>query len=60
MYIAKDKNYNTNWASHKYREKFGVWPRGLYEVVKFPSLNTLKWIQHKNIAWAKKQNKVTL
>ena len=60
MYIAKDKNYNVNWASHKYREKFGVWPKGLYDVIKIPSQKTLGWIKHKNIAWAKKQNKVRL
>jgi superfamily II DNA or RNA helicase len=57
MYIAKDKNYNIHWASHKYREKFGVWPKGLHEGTLFPSQKTLGWIKHKNIAWAKKQNK---
>ena len=57
MYIAKDKNYNIHWASHKYREKFGVWPKGLHDGILFPSQKTLGWIKHKNIAWAKKQNK---
>jgi superfamily II DNA or RNA helicase len=60
MYIAKDKNYNIHWASHKYREKFGVWPKGLHDGILFPSQKTLGWIKHKNIAWAKKQNKVTV
>ena len=29
LYIANSKKYSPNWASHKYREKFGVWPRKL-------------------------------
>lgn len=53
IYLAEQKNYNTNWASHKYREKFGVWPRGLLQTARPPSLTTLNWIRHKNIAYAK-------
>ncbi len=29
LYIANEKSYNPHWASYKYREKFGVWPKGL-------------------------------
>lgn len=54
IYISKERMYNPHWASHKYREKFGVWPRGLEEIPAPPTRNTLKWVQHKNIAWAKK------
>ena len=57
IYIAKERNYNINWASHKYREKFGVWPRGLYEQPVSPSLKTLQWVKHKNLAWAKSKQK---
>jgi len=53
LWYASTKNYNPNWASHKYREKFGVWPRGLYEVQKAPSTPTLSWIRSRQIAWAK-------
>ena len=58
IYYAKERNYNPHWASHKYREKFGVWPRGLEEQPKPTSLKTLNWIKHKNIAWAKKQQRL--
>jgi superfamily II DNA or RNA helicase len=58
MYIAEARNYNVHWASHKYREKFGVWPKGLLPVTKQPTEKTLGWIQHKNIAYAKRQNKL--
>jgi hypothetical protein len=57
LYIADQKNYNPNWASHKYREKFGVWPRGLDDTKMPPSINTMKWVTHKQIAWAKRKEK---
>jgi len=58
LYIAYHRSYNPNWASHKYREKFGVWPRNLAETPKQPTKETMKWIQHRNIAWSKRQNKM--
>ena len=56
-FIALAKNYNPHWADHKYREKFGVWPRGLVDTPKHPSLKTVNWIKHKNIAFVKGKNK---
>ena len=53
LYVAQQRNYNPHWASHKYREKFGVWPKGLYEKTVFPSPATLNWIKAKNLAFAK-------
>ena len=55
LYIAEQRNYNPNWASHKYREKFGVWPRGLLDTPVPPSINTMKWVTHKQIQWARKR-----
>jgi superfamily II DNA or RNA helicase len=57
LHIASSKNYNTNWASHKYREKFGVWPKDLKHVERIPSLTTINWVKHKNIAWVKGKQK---
>jgi superfamily II DNA or RNA helicase len=31
--IASSRNYKAGWAANKYREYFGVWPRGLREVM---------------------------
>lgn len=53
LWYAHDKNYNPNWAAHKYREKFGVWPRGLKTVAEEPSLATRNWIRSRMIAYAK-------
>ena len=57
LYMAQQKNYNSNWASHKYREKFGVWPKGLAHITRIPSLTTINWVKHKNIAWVKGKQK---
>jgi superfamily II DNA or RNA helicase len=54
LWIAQDRNYNQHWASHKYREKFGVWPKGLDQTTAPPTLTTQSWIRHKNIAWSKR------
>jgi len=57
LHMAEQKSYNSNWASHKYREKFGVWPKGLDHVPRIPSLTTINWVKHKNIAWVKGKQK---
>jgi superfamily II DNA or RNA helicase len=59
LYIAKERNYNEHWASHKYREKFGVWPKGLEHNPVPPTLKTANWIKSKNIAWAKKSKRTS-
>jgi superfamily II DNA or RNA helicase len=58
LYIARMRNYNEHWASHKYKEKFGVWPRGLMPISQEPTEKTMNWIKSKNIAFAKRQNKL--
>ena len=54
IYIAGQKNYNRGWASHKFKQKFGVWPRGLTEIGIPPTLKTVNWVKSRNIAWAKR------
>lgn len=53
LHIAKSKKYNPNWASHKYREKYGIWPRNLDHIPTEPTIKTLNWIKHKNIAFSR-------
>ena len=50
---SKSRNYKDGWAAHKYKEKFGVFPRGLSNVPKDPSRPTLNWIKSRAIAFAK-------
>ena len=51
--IAQSKNYNDRWASHKYKEKFGVWPTQMKQEPLPPSIATLNWIKHRNIVKAR-------
>lgn len=54
---AMDKGYNKGWASHKYREKFGVWPRNLTKTGLEPvGEEVKKFIIHLNIKHAKSKN----
>ncbi len=38
LYIARDRNYKSGWADNQYRGIFGVWPRGLKDETRIPSL----------------------
>jgi superfamily II DNA or RNA helicase len=53
LYYAKMRGYKDGWAAHKYKEKFGVFPRGLVATPKPTSYKTANWIKARNIAWAK-------
>lgn len=51
--IASTKGYREGWISHKYREYFGVWPRGLEEVVAEPGVEVKDFLKHLQIRHAK-------
>lgn len=53
LHYARSRNFKEGWASHKYKEKFGVYPRGLSHAVKEPTTDTLNWIKSRAIAFAK-------
>lgn len=53
LYVAVERGYSRGWAAHKYRTKFGVWPRGLQDVPIQPRPETLRWIKSQQIRWAK-------
>lgn len=56
---ADGRGYKEGWVAHRYREKFEVWPRGMVEVMKPPTQDTLNFIRSRNIAykWASKNGK---
>jgi hypothetical protein len=56
--FAEDKKYSKGWVAHKYKDKFGVWPRGLNEVQRPMTQAVYNFIQHKNIAYRAAKNKV--
>lgn len=51
--IASERGYADGWVAHKYREKFGVWPKGVSRVVTPPSIEVARWEKSRRIAWAK-------
>jgi superfamily II DNA or RNA helicase len=53
LYYARAKGFKEGWAAHKYKEKFGVWPRGLIESSELPTPATVNWIKSRAIAYAK-------
>jgi superfamily II DNA or RNA helicase len=42
---AETKGYSTGWAAHKYRDKFGVWPRNVDRIRQKPEPEVLAWIR---------------
>ena len=51
---SRSKGYSEGFAAHKYKEKFGVWPRSLKVDPNKPMLPEVeKWLTHKQIKWAK-------
>jgi DNA repair protein RadD len=55
------RGYNDGWASHKYRERFGVWPN--LPSIRCarptpPSLKTKNWLVSRQIAFAKARKRV--
>jgi DNA repair protein RadD len=51
--MARERNYSEGWVAHKYREKFGVWPRNLAHEEVLVSLEVARWVKSRQIAWAK-------
>lgn len=55
--IANERGRKHGWVSHQYREKFGVWPKGLMETPIQPRPETVSWVRSRQIRYAKGQEK---
>ena len=53
LYVVRDRNYKPGFASWKYKERFGVFPRGLIDVEKPPTQALLNWLRSRQIAFSK-------
>ena len=57
LWQCRKKGYSEGWVSHKYKERFKVWPRGLKNTVPIELDDEFKnWIRYQNIKWAKSKN----
>jgi len=56
---SRTKVPKPGWTAHKYREKFGVWPRGMDDVPLIePDRSVLNWLQYTFIKWQKKKERM--
>ena len=58
LYYSRMRGYKDGWVAHKYKDKFGVFPRGMKETPATTSQKTYRWIQSKNIQWANSKARV--
>ena len=52
-WVARKRGYKDGWVAHKYREKFGDWPRQRSVSPMQPEPATLSWMRSRAIAYAK-------
>lgn len=58
LYHCRQKGYNEGWISHKFKEKFKVWPKGLKNTAPIePNQEFKNWVRHLNIKYAKRKAK---
>jgi superfamily II DNA or RNA helicase len=57
-HICRDRGYKDGWAAHKYKEKFGEWPRREWndDPTAKPNKTTLDWVKSQFIAYAKRRD----
>lgn len=55
--LQRGKIYSKGWVSNQYKQKFGVWPKGLHETPKPPSKETRNYIKSRIIAFAKSKER---
>jgi superfamily II DNA or RNA helicase len=51
--IQRDRGYNTGWIARQYRNKFGVWPKGMQDYPIEPSPETRSYVRSQMIRYAK-------
>jgi len=54
LHHSQAKGYSDGWSSHKFKEKFGVWPNSFKDTTPIePDRGFNNYIRHLNIKWAK-------
>lgn len=57
QYKVKMEGWNPGRASHLYKDKFGVWPKGLYDSIAVPDVAFEKFNKSRIIAYLKGKGK---
>jgi len=58
--LAGEKGKSRSWALAQYKQKFGVWPKGLMEEEIMPTSEVRSWVKSRQIAWANSQKSMTV
>lgn len=53
LWYVDNRGKSEGWASHRYRDRFGVWPKGLRAEPKPPAPEVHNWVRAGNIRYAK-------
>lgn len=57
-WLAHERGYSTGWVSHKYKEKFGVWPNQLNRAAMSPAgIEVLSYVKSQAIRFAKSKGR---
>jgi DNA repair protein RadD len=57
LWYVDNRGKSQGWASHRYKDRFGVWPRGLRDAPKQPGPDVHNWVRAGNIKYAKAMEK---
>lgn len=55
LYIARSRGYKPGWVGNQYRNRFGVWPRGMQDIATEPPANVASWIKSQQIRYANRR-----
>jgi superfamily II DNA or RNA helicase len=56
IHVGRSRGYKPKWADNQYRQRFGVWPRGLSSYGTPPDAEVLGYVQHSLIRFAKQRS----
>ncbi len=57
LWYVENRGKSDGWAAHKYKDRFGVWPRGLRAIAMEPDQLCRNWVKAAAIKWAKAQER---
>lgn len=57
LWYVDNRGKSEGWASHRYKDRFGVWPRGLDAKPRPPDPEVHNWVRAGNIKYARAMSK---
>jgi len=57
LWYCDERGYSEGWASHKFKERFGMWPRSLRAVPATPDVHCRNYVRASQIRYAKSRGK---